>query len=171
MRTIVTLDPEFIPWAPSVPNVKLRRKHNKFLVAIMPVLAVAIAMGAILLYLNRDKFGTPLAQGGDAPTVDTAAEVLTTPVSEGAGAVDASASVPAIGKIGYLTLRTKKGDVLYECSTYRVTSRGDLVAHGNTLSVKRDVIDRVLTDVHGAFVDVRDLRRLVVMCDEKTIDP
>jgi len=170
MRTFVTLDPEYIPWAPHTPNVKLRRKHNKFLAAVMPVLALAIVVGAMVLYMNWDKFGVPLAQGDVHPIAGTEAEALTTPVSEGAGVVDASASVPAIGKIGYLTLRTKKGDVLYECNTYRVLSRGDVVAQGDTLSIERDVIESVLTDVHGAFVDVRGLRRLVVMCDEETMD-
>ncbi len=120
MRTLVTLDPEYIPWAPSAPEVKLRRKRNK-LSAALPIVMGILVIGGIWLFVNR---GT-LSQGdgvGTAATSTVAGGTATAPREGGeVAASPAPAEVLTTGRPGALGLRRGNSVTFLPCATYTAT--------------------------------------------------
>lgn len=131
MRTLVTLDPEYIPWAPSAPEVKLRRKRNKFVSAALPIVMGILVIGGIWLFVNR---GT-LSQGdgvGTAATSTVAGGTATdSREGESVAASPAPADVLSVGRPGALALRRGNSVTFLTCATYTATVGAQVYA-GNT---------------------------------------
>lgn len=173
MRTFVTLDPEYLPWAPDTPNVKLRKKHNRLLEAVIPIIAIVVVMGGIWLYVNR---GT-LTQGDGvaaAPTV-VAAALPGAPVvtRESVTRTDSlSAAAPTMGQFGAITLLLKRDKqfTLY-CQEYRLIVGNETIRQGNTMTTSRLIINHELVYARGAMIDASayNPKKIKVICDGKTV--
>jgi len=168
MRTFITLDPEYLPWAPETPNVKLRRKHNKIVEFMLPLCLMALMMGGIFLYLNRES----LTQGSvHDPIAGAATPAVTAMVGERATMSPVDVAAPTMGQIGALTLIRKRDQITLYCKEYRLIADDEIISQGSTITNSKMAINNELVMVHGAVVDVRSHKIISVVCDGKTVTP
>lgn len=153
MRTLVTLDPEYIPWAPSAPEVKLRRKRNKFVTAALPIVMGILVIGGIWLFVNRGALSQ--GDGVDLPATSAVAGDSTIDSREGesVAASPAPADVLTAGRPGALGLRRGNTVTFLPCATYTATV-GTQVYAGETST--------------GPVISCNDIT-VEVICDEATI--
>lgn len=126
MKTTISLDPEYIPWEPGAPVVRLRRtKAQRRLTAFLSAGALALLFGAFLGYgyLSQAQPATP-----EAPATVAA---VPTP-----GATAAAYAPPALvmnsPPPGTLAIVRDNTAVFFRCDAYRVRLGEHVLAEGTT---------------------------------------
>jgi len=138
MKTVVTLDPEYIPWESDKPIVRLRRRHNKKLQALASFGGLALLIGGALLASSLNKPAKPVT-----PLVVTVTPVVTPEVTP----------TPA-GRPGYLTIVRDNVTSFFPTKTYTIyDEQTTILSSGDT---DAGPVVRVLYPVrveldHGAF--------------------
>jgi len=131
MKTVITLDPEYIPWEPGNPTVRLRRKRNKTLAAILVVVAMVFLFGGGLFMSSQNKPGTPAAlEAAPVPTAPATWAVVPTP---------ALITRAQPGRLAVIDGNTAS---FFPCGVYGVRSGETVIATG-------DATDGVIVDVTG----------------------
>jgi hypothetical protein len=148
MKTVITLDPEYIPWEPGAPVVKLRRKRHKTLQVVLPLLAFVLLCGGVALFGGAQGKTPPVAPVADVTPVPTAAG---TPVA---------LPTPALltrGQPGRVAVIRGNSVSFFTCATFVVRAGETVLAQGETGD--------------GPIVDVSEQQQGVsVECESETFE-
>lgn len=167
--TVVSLDPELVPWAPTEPNIKLRRKHNKVLEAVLPILGVIGLMVAMWLFSIRGTFTK--GNGAQNPTAGDAAPVGAIVAGESVTHSLIGAASPSMGQYGAVVFILKKGELTFYCKSYKAIYQNKMLGSGETMTDTRLILDDRLVIARGAVIDARELnpKKITLVCDDKTL--
>lgn len=148
MKTVITLDPEYIPWEPGAPVVRLRRKRNKTLAAILGVGFCVLICGGMLFFAQQKQQAVTPPDLVDAAPVPTALPTL--------GILPTPALITQ-GTPGQLAIQRGNVVSFLPCTIYRVRN-GDavIVAEGDTAS--------------GPIVDVSDQQGVRIECENQVFE-
>ena len=145
-KTVITLDPEYIPWEPGAPVVKLRRRRNKKMAAIVSAVVGVLLCGGLGLYgyLNRPP-ETPV----ELPALADVAPAVT----------PGHAPTPSLitqAQPGQLAIVQDNVVRFFLCASYSVMSGETILSEGTT--------------VEGAIVDVSRSEGVVIECENETFN-
>jgi hypothetical protein len=144
MKSIITLDPEYIPWEPGNPVVRLRRKKNKALLAILGIGFFVMVFGGGLFFAQQNSaLGTPAPDLVAAP-VPTARP---TPVAQPTPALLAQGQPGKLAVIRGLVVS------FFPCATYSVRAGETVIGAGDTAS--------------GPIIDVTNYGEVTIECEHE----
>lgn len=144
MKTVITLDPEYIPWEPGAPVVRLRRKRNKALAAVLSIGFMFVIVGALVIVNSqRHTPGEPV----EALVAATQPAEQATPV-----AVPTPALVTR-GQPGRLAVVRHNVVSFFVCDTFAVRSGEALLEAGDT--------------ANGPIVDVSGKGEVSIECADE----
>jgi hypothetical protein len=145
MKTVITLDPEYIPWEPGNPVVRLRRKRNKTLAAVLGIGFAVVICGGMAYLGSQQKAITEPPHDLAAAPVPTA---MATP-----GAIPTPALITR-GQPGRLAVMRGNVVSFFPCETYMIRAGETIVETGDT--------------ENGPVVDVTGHEEVVIECEHET---
>ena len=140
MKRVITLDPEYIPWEPGAPVVRLRRRRNKTLGAALGIGLALLLCGAMALLGTQNKLQTQ-------PTATSAAATAQPTATPG---IVPTPQLITQGRPGYLTLVRRNVVNFLQCEGAFVIRSGN----ADVLAVGDDTLDGPIIDVSVGEVHI-----------------